>query len=700
MTISSIYRDFLTEDIIKQSLKEGKVLTNNEIQSLLADLTISNPTLSEPFTQRSIYLTSESEKLSAKKINSILLALKNDLSVAYAALTNQASSSTSTYNLISNEFKAIEKRIKHLEERVNSILLVAKNVDNYIDYLSDTFINKDKVDIVNTDVFVDNKTGLVTLEANTLSRIPLNLTESDLQFNVMSRDQLQAITLAPGTNILNALNDEENIWLQRVQMLRGVSSVTAALIVRTLNSASEVSKIVFTPATSDEGSIVSVIVQYSNDGLNWLNVDGTGTARLVGAVSLLFSPVTANYWRFTFNKAGYDEFKGDSYVYEFGAKSIQFYGVEYKTRNNKLTGTLYTKVLTSDLNTSFDTVSLKVCESIPAGTSIDYSLAGLTDQEIEDYEDGSLTIDDLNFLNITPIEREEVLQPKVINFASIDGLDGLLSSKEKDHLIDFRYKKTDNVLLDYVVPGTVVKSAVQVWRNVGDNTSGDGDNLPVKVNKIDSGWHFDGTYYSCMFFVNEESGKVIDFGQKTVIIDNVSTIGQVTLSKGVHKIKTHKDNWRSIEPLEITTLDNIDILYPYNHKYLIEGISDFLYDVDMTSELLGKTLKEIVDPDSKYSGVLRYWEKSLEEVSIFDFSQNIDSDNFNVFAFTKDTDGNERIVIKDSLEPGLLEEEKLAIITRSVSGDLHRGIILKAEFTSDNSKVTPVLDEYIIRLGI
>lgn len=699
MSISAIYRDFLIQDIIRESLKQGLVLTKGEIDAELERITSTNPLLDEPFTQRLVYNTEEGENLSSAKINQVLKYMVNDLSVAYKAMTDQAHGVTATYDSVSSEFKSIEKRIKLLEEKTRNLLIVSKNVEGYYDYVSDTFINQDKVNLDESDVFVDNKVGVVTLQPEVHSRISMPVISSDLQFNVTTRDQLQSITLAPGSDILNAFSDQENTWVQRVLMQRGTGAVTSSLIVRMPTSSAEVSKIIYKPATSDEGNISTVTVQYSDDGINWYNVDGTGTARLIGDVTLIFSPLKAAYWKFVFNKTGYDEFRNDAYVYEFGAKSIQFYGVEYKVNKNKLLGTLVSKVLKSN-DSGFNRVSLRVCETIPSGANINYSVAALTESEINDYAAGIITTDSLNFNKIDPLEREEIVNPVYIDFGNVDSLSGVSSSYSKNNGITFRYQSNFNNLIDYIVPSNIVREEIKILRNVGDNTLDGGSNTPVKVKFIDNGWAFDGVYYSCEIYVSEDSGKIIDLGIGGAIIDGLSTSGRITLSKGFHTFKTHKNNWRGIEPAAIVDTTNPDILYPYNHKYLIEGIGDTLYGDDMTAEISSISKKDIVDPDGVYSGVERYCENILEEVTIFDFTQNIDNDNYDVFAFTKDSSGLDRIVIKDSVEPGLLTAEKLAIITRAVSGDLHKGIILKAELSSEDSKVTPVLDEYIIRLGI
>jgi len=700
VTISRIYKDFLIEDIIRESLKQGEVLTRGEIEERLEILTASNPTLSDPFTQEGIYETTDGEDSSASKVNKVMSTVHSDLSVVYTALTEQASAITSTYDSVNSEFKAIEKRIRVLEDKSRNLLIISKNAEGYLDFVSDNFSNKDKIDIQKSNIFADNKVGVVTLEPLTHSRISMPVIDSDLQFNVLTREQLQGVSLAPGSKISDAFTDQENVWIQRVQMARGVGAVTADLIVRVLNATSEVSKIVFKPATSDEGNISSLTVQYSDDGLNWFNPDGTNVARLAGDVTLIFSPVKASYWKFIFDKASYDEFRGDSYVYEFGAKTIQFYGVEYQIKENKLEGTFISKPLTGSSGNGFNRISLKVCESTPKNTNLNYFLAALTDAELADYNSEAIGLEDLNFLPIDPLDRPNPVNDTSINFANISGFSGISSSYGKNDSVSFRYRNDYNTLIDYIIPSDVVREEIKIARNVGDNTLDAGGNLPVRVKQTDNGWAFDGIHYSCEFYVFEDSGKTINLGQNSAEIDGVLINGQVILSKGFHRIKTHKENWRGIAPGDMTTTDNPDILYPYNHKYLIEGVSDTLYGDDMTATISSSRKIDIMDPDEMYTGVARYWEKVMEEVTIFDFTQNVDNDYYNAFAFVVDLNGEERIMVKESQEPGLLTAEKLAIITRTVSSDLHKAIVLKTVLSSEDSKATPVLDEYIVRLGL
>jgi len=697
MSTSLIYKEYLTGNIVKNFLKKGTIPTKKDVEIELEAKIAENPFLDRPFINKSKYYIEEKEVSSASKINTSMDLIESDLTVIYRSLVSQAKKVTDSYDVIGSELNSIEKKIKRLEDKVQGLLLVGRNIDGYKDYLSDNFVNNDKTDLVNTSCFVDNAAGIVTLPLEGQSRIPLDLDESDVQFNVVTRDQLQSVTLAPGSTKLNAFKDENLIWSQKVNMARGAGRVTAELIFRINNTSSSVSKILLKPASSEEGSISTAILQYSDDGLNWSNVDGEGTLRIIEDTSFNFSPVKANYWKIIFNKSGYDEFLGGAYIYEFGLKSVQMYGASYED----IAGTLYSKALRTDSSQSFNRVSLKVCEHLPENTDIKYRLAALTAAERIEYNLGNIGLNDLNFVSIDPLDRDVRSNQIIIDFSRLDPMTGISSTYSMDDGIDFRYRSNFSKAINYSLPTSVIKEETKVLRNTGDNALDSGSNTSVKVNRISNGWGFDGINYSCELYISENSGKIIDFGPNEIELDNAKTNGRTFLSKGFHKFKTHKDSWREFAPQDITssTSENPDVLYPFNHKFLIEGLGDSLYGIDLIGDLGGATRKEIIDPDGVYIQPERYWEKTIESLSIYDFIENVEEDNTDIFSIIKDFNGTERIIIKHDPEPGLLDEEKLAIITKTANSDLFESIILKAELTSENSEVTPILQDYLIRLG-
>jgi len=425
MTISSVYRKLLEEEVVKDNLKKGNIITKQELDKEVDDIVSSNPDLDKPFTQESLYYVSESEKSSSLKMNDIFKWTVNDLRVCYTTLTDSASDITNIYDSVSSELKTIEKKIESLEYKTSNLILISENIEGYWDFVYDDFDTKEKIDIDNSTVGIDNSVGAVMLPILKQERLVLEPEESDIQFNIVTREQFKSSILSPGSSLLNAFSDQNTIWSHKVYMTRGVDSVITELIIRVPQSNVEVTKIVYSPSSSDEGDITTVTPQYSDDGINWFNVDGEDTKRLIGDVSMLFQPVTASYWKLIFTKAGFDEFINNSYVYEFGAKFVQFYGIDYFEQARSSTATLTSIALTSESTQELNRISIKTCEVAPINTEITYSIAGLTESELQDYNDEIITLDDLNFLAIDPIDKDEKVNQTVIDFSKIDTIDGI-----------------------------------------------------------------------------------------------------------------------------------------------------------------------------------------------------------------------------------------------------------------------------------
>jgi len=691
--IKQTYLKFLKEKIIKDYLIEGIIPTASEVESRLDEVEKGNPGFSEPFTVESQYFVKEFENSSAKKINETFSTIYQDLSVLYMALIDQASLVTDAFDSINNELNLISKKTAELEEKASSLLFFAADSAGNLDFVSDYFQVKDKINLAKTTCLVDTSSARVTLPVNNFSRINLGLVSADVQFSVITRAEYIADSLAPGSDLLNAFSDLDKIWLQRVSMRRGTGSVTVELILRVPQGATEVNRIMFTPASSDEGNITTVTVQYSQDGLNWSNTVGENSARLIGQPSISFQSVKASYWKFIFNKAGYDEYRKDTYIYEFGMKSIQLYGVQYSDKQLQSYGTLVTRPLISESGVEFNKANLSVCEVIPKGANIEYFIAGLSDQELQEYNSNQLLFENLAFIPLDPQERKNKVNLSYVDFAKTNPETGFNLAIQKNNLIEFKNKTIYDAALEYQLPASIIKSQIKILRNIGDNTEAQ------QVLGLDKGWVFDHPYYRTNFYIEAEAGFEFNFGNTEAIIDGQKVTGRIVVASGYHTFVTHRDNWRKVNFTEIQNDSVADPLYPFNHKYLIEGIKNFLYNNDLSLTYEGKSYLDIIDPDGSYRGVSLYWSETLSNISFFEFSANTDIENYSVYCLAKDFDGVERVLVKQSSEQGLMIHENFAIITKSVNGDLKKALILKADFYSDDSKLTPILDEYVIKLG-
>ena len=642
---------------------------------------------------------------SASKFNGTIDDLVLDLTALYRSSLESARESTSFTEKTFSELRVLEKETEELDELASGLILMAADVEGFTEFVCDNFPNTDKISLEDTTANIDNRTQTIQLPIDKQSRIPTNLSPADIQFNVLTRNQLISNQPEPDSDPINAMRDADRVWLQRISFLRPPPEFQGEYIVRLLVK-SEISKIVVKPITADKGSITNLIIQYSSDGINWVDVDGEGNKRLLTDTVFLFNPVKSKFWRFLYLKAGYDEFAGGKYSYEIGARAIEFFGVEHLISAERISeAELFSLPQDSENSFEFNKASLKACEVVPTGTSIDYQIAFLSETDRQNFLDGVLDLPDLNFSDIDPVNREIKTKPVVVDGAQITPLQNFAAIYGLDSLTNHRYKSnTNNVLVDvYTLTSSVTEDSIEVFRNLGDNTLDAGGNAPVQVNSIDNGWVLEGDFYSAEFFISEPNGRIVDFGPEFVEIDTIRSSGRINLSNGKHKIRTNRRNWLSIRPATVTAPGDInpDLLYPYNHKYLIEGMKQFLYGVDLDSDIGGGTTRrDIIDANGVYLPAEKYWGKTLKKIAIFDFAFKIQDNDFTVFTIIEDVNGDKRVLMKYDTEPNLFTNEKFAIIENRITGSLFKYIVLRAILKSTNKSSSPVLDSYIIRLGL
>jgi hypothetical protein len=108
-------------------------------------------------------------------------------------------------------------------------------------------------------------------------------------------------------------------------------------------------------------------------------------------------------------------------------------------------------------------------------------------------------------------------------------------------------------------------------------------NRDVKFFNATSGWRYKrGIYYTCVV-VKEGEGKTLDFGPNSIRVNGVEKSGLVTFPQGINEVGVYSANWKTIEPQALTEveLEQEDSLYPYNHKYLLQG---YQYAIGYTGE--------------------------------------------------------------------------------------------------------------------
>lgn len=471
-------------------------------------------------------------------------------------------------------------------------------------------------------------------------------------------------------------------------------------------------------------------------------------------ITFQFSEVQAKWIKFILTKSGPDPSAGtDYFCYEFGFKQIAFYHDAFDTSVVQKLITKPLWITAEDGSTqTFEKLTLDTCERLETDTSIKYYVTTTNDLESIDtgfdYDSAlwvpispvsrkmplypvildvgdttEVLLGDTETVKIaydTTASETTLINPsdpfRLLSKNPITGavLDEEVHAKDYDTIpvVRYAFKNTNDRILnyqikqsDYVGSGSgdaliINEAMLTIFRNVGEVGLTPGSTSAL-VRGVQRGWRFEDPYYVCVVEIRNPEGIVIDVGDSPIIIDDISytnkidgtvLTGKTTADSGLHTIKVHKSNWKEVSPgaTDLADLQAKDILYPYNHKLLIEG-----YDYNSSFA-----------DTQVYTGVDLFTETVMKQVSIFDVMNNVAVDNYNVFALDVDTpnsheDGNlptRVFVLKvDENNPDFQNERFMIRFT--LVNQLQKYLRLRVDFSTIDGKVTPALHSYKMKLG-
>ncbi len=702
MSISQTYSEVILEKIIRDILDEGIALSVSEIETRY-NAFVSNQDLSEPLFNIDIAVVDVGESNTTTKQNQTNIEIARDLAVLYKELFSITDDSIKSFDRWRTELLLQQAQIRKLDSRITNLLRT--QIERNTHFIIDNFENTSLID-------TDNTTALISLKENTIAlnlsntdptRITLNnLLSNNVEFSVLTRQNLQSVIDAPGGSPINAFFDVNNFWQTRVTMKTGNFPVTCELKVKITSTIEQVSKIVFKLHSANTSGAIQITPLISSDGANFSTLNVSNPTQSVSDTGTWsFPSIEVSVIKFVMTKTGYDVLENNNYTYEFGAEEIAFYNENFEP--NLVQQLITTPLFAPDLDGNpieFDSVTIETCERIPDNTSINYFISPLSTPN------GTPI-----WTQIEPATRSNNVFPSQRNFGNIDNVtltDFMVSFDSTSELInpastffvidfssgipitnqqtfnDRRYVflNSNERILDHQINNSsnVVLDSVEIFRNVGAR----GD--VTLVRNLQRGWSYVDPFYITNVEVFSENGLSIDFGDQQIIIDNNSSHGKVLLSKGIHNIKINKNNWIPLLSgiVSLDNLKNIDKLFPFNHKYLIEGYS----------------LPEI---DNPYKGVDIFAGYYMKQVSIYDLSVNVTEDDYSKFAIDQDIafegkESNIVFVVKSNENYSDFLDE-LFTIRFDIANQLYKYLKLKVEFLTTDSSVTPNLDGYKLKIA-
>ena len=691
-SLSSFYKDFVKEKILKKYLSGGKIPSSNEIDKTLNETIAISNEFRNPLLSSLNYYVENGETSSAKKTNEVYETIESDLTVCVKALLDQEDKVTNLYDTAFSKLKGLQNKVNLVKEEVENLLFQSNNTDIHEELFYEKFSSLDMVDQELSTVTVDLGSKEVVLSATSQNSIDVTPGVASVQVIPESNPKIVGSTDVGEMTIYNIFNNSNKVWMHQINASESLSTVYLDIFIRIPTIKDEVNKIVFEPYSVDIKTQTNIEIAHSADGLNWTYPDGEYRKRLDKTTSLSFAGISKEYWRIRLTKVGNDGFFSNFYVYNFGLKSLNFLGKSYDKVSKLDAGIFYSRPLyfKKDVNMA----NVKVCDNIPSSTSIKYHLAPIYESKVADLSNGTITAEDIFYYNLDLTDKKSVTLD-FLNSSTAPILNGLV-----DENLSYKDKGFYDYCLDFVLPQGFIKNETTLLRSALDQTAHSQPGIEIKVNGTISGWQFDGNYYSTYLLIEDHNGYEIDLGSTELYVNNKAVQGKVVIPRGLNFIVTHRDNWKSLDmstlPLEADQV--VDQLYPYNHKYLIEGLGQELYGRDLNIVIDGMKLVDIIDKNRVYKRTVnKLWATKMREYP-FDNFVSKNENELDAFSYKIDNTNQERIIVKYNPELGLLTSETFSIITKLHSAEKIKGLIFKAVMETESNKVSPTFTEYLVKI--
>jgi hypothetical protein len=416
MAISDTVSEIVLNEILLDILLAGEVPSLTVISKRYnAYIAAHNPSL--PRFSSIDWHVEPKDSSSASFFNSTNQTIQKDLIAIFRYLFQTSDKALVNFQKWRSEVQLLDTKIDALTSRITNLLLLATDTEGYFNYIQDNFADTHKVDQVNTTAFVNIAKNVVYIgtSASGATRLDLSSVQaSDVNFTVLTRNNLVSVVSAEGSKPLNAISDSNNYWQERVFTSKP-GALSAELKIK-LPSSLTVSRIDLALHMANQNGATQITPMLSTDNYNWANLSiDSSTRSVTGATLFQFAPTAVQWIKLILTKSGPDQLDTGIYGYEFGLDVFALFNEGFDT-NPVIASTLISAPLSvldnSGAVVPFSKLTLDTCETVPTGTAIDYSVAVM--------EDPTTAIGSLTFVPIDPSSRTTLANPCVLNLGDLE----------------------------------------------------------------------------------------------------------------------------------------------------------------------------------------------------------------------------------------------------------------------------------------
>lgn len=556
--------------------------------------------------------------------------------------------------------------LNQLESRLDNLLLLQGNVDVFTHGIEETFDTQENIDFDQTTASVES--GFCTLGRTGYAVV--DLSEVKISHSALAEKGLIGTQVNSPIDFLK--EEDGSFWEYLVYTSTRQGRVTAVIDVD-LDASAYVNDLRFVANPVSVNTKATYTVFYSLDGQTFTAVEPVERVVVCGENQVNIGLDGVQKVRINISKDASDNVTTvqNQFVYVFSLDSLKLYSDLYVADNiSELYAGPYSIIDDESVDVNFTKATLTACTITSDDTSVSFFLSkdgtswlpvNIKENAgaVVSFTDGSRTgtwsvIDsDLSENNLTEVE------PPLLE-------------------VDFATEAIINIQVDEDFADLVPLSSVTVKRNIVDISS------PDEIYRIAAGWHFDANtgQYTTAIYVDAPEGRYLDLGHTGAFLNGNPVNGLVHVTQGTSVFATSDANWRKIPTglLDLQSLKREDPLYPYNHRYIIEG---YLY----TGAFAGEQV---------YTGVDEYYGSLLEYVPPELFNNSEFDGNLTIYTID-DIEGILYFKVKIDKTDASWINEKFEV-DWLVSRDESNQIWVRAVLSTSDSSQTPVIDFFKIRV--
>ena len=566
-------------------------------------------------------------------------------------------------------FYATSSRIGRLlhqtESRLDNLLLLNGLADVFVVGVEETFDTQEFVNQSFTDAQVE--AGYVTLGRTGYTAIDLN----DVRLRSTVAGTANIVGKSASSSIDSLKEDDGSLWEYLVYTQDQQGRVTLVLSMEFPEPA-YIGDIRLNGLPISVNKKMTVSCFYSLDGQAWTTLDPVeqvATSEMAFQIGL----EGVKKVQFTFSKNAADSItqSGNQYMYVFSLDSLKVYADAFKpSRRSTLVCGPYEIKDDQGNPVYFTKATMVACTGEPNDTSVSFYLSQDGQEWLGVSHDGDAG-NYVSFYDSSATQASAFIEESSATGAVLDSVSGVED-------LDFQTDGVLNTYIDAEYVGIVPLQSVVVKRNVVSDLSSLLGAVP--------GWSFDETtqQYSTTLYIESPRGRYIDLGSTSAYINGNLVSGQVFLPQGYSTFATSDSNWIELDT-SLSTADELeaaDPLYPYNHKYLVEGYP-------YAGSFVGDRIYQGVD---EYFGCLMVY-RSPEE---FVFAQEGDPNFYKMFTI-EDVDGNWYIKVKVDKTDSSWQEELFSTDWAVQSAPTNQ-LYVKALLSTSEAGRTPRIDSFKVRV--